>query len=344
MKKTAYAKAGVDINNKMSALAAVKKMIRTTATPGVLNDVGAFGGFFSSPGRDRILVASSDGVGTKLMVAVKAGRHDTVGQDLVNHCVNDILVHGAAPLFFMDYVGTSKFKPEVFRQVIAGLCKACRENGCALLGGETAELPGLYPANDYDLVGTIVGSVPKNRVITGNEVKPGDIIIGLPSTGLHTNGYSLARKLIFEKAGLGINDMVPGTGKTAGAALLAVHRSYLKPVMKLMDNVRIHGLAHITGGAFPDNIARIMPERSSATIDTSAWRIPPLFRFLRETGNVDWDEMYHVFNMGIGMVVFVAANNAGKAFDSLSKSGAMPRIIGRVERDRTPVKLVLPKS
>ena len=256
---SAYTAAGVNIDNKMVALGAVKKMVRSTKVPGLLGEIGSFGGLFAAPGKDQVLVASTDGVGTKLKVAVLASRHDTVGQDIINHCVNDILVHGARPLFFLDYFGTARFEGPVFQAVVQGLCKACRANGCVLIGGETAEMPGLYPPGEYDLVGTIVGVVPRKAIITGKTIRPGDVLIGLPSAGLHTNGFSLARKIIFEQEKLKIGDILPGTGRRVGATLLAVHASYLHPVQRLMARVTIRGMAHITGGGFYDNVPRILP-------------------------------------------------------------------------------------
>ena len=337
---SAYAAAGVDIDAKMSGIAAIKKMVKTTATPGVLNDIGQFGGFFASPGKDRVLVASTDGVGTKLKVAVMAGRHDTVGQDIVNHCVNDILVQGAVPLFFMDYVGLSRFDGAIFQQVVSGLCKACRENGCALLGGETAELPGLYPPGEYDLVGTIVGVVDRKAIVNGSSVRPGDVLIGLPSSGLHTNGYSLARRAIFDQAGLTVDDELPGTGRRVGDVLLAVHRSYLKPVVALMKRVKVRAMAHITGGGFPDNVPRVLPAGVTAVFDRSAWKVPALFEFIREAGKVDRDEMYRVFNMGLGLVIMVRSADAGLALKVLRQTGARPVVVGRIEKGGERVRLI----
>jgi phosphoribosylformylglycinamidine cyclo-ligase len=338
--KSAYAAAGVDIDQKMAGIAAIKKMVKSTRTPGVLNDIGSFGGFFASPGKDKVLVASTDGVGTKLKIAALVGRHDTVGQDIVNHCVNDILVQGAVPLFFMDYVGISKFEGWIFEQVVTGLCKACRENGCALLGGETAEMPGLYPPKEYDLVGTIVGVVDRRAIVTGKTVRPGDVIIGLPSSGLHTNGYSLARRVILETAGLKVTDTLPGTGKKVGEVLLAVHKSYLKPVTALMKKVTVRGMAHITGGGFPDNIPRVLPEGVDVVIDRSSWRLPPVFEFIQREGRVDREEMYRVFNMGIGMVIMVRAKDADAAIAALRQAGSTPALVGWVEKGNRKVRLI----
>jgi phosphoribosylformylglycinamidine cyclo-ligase len=331
-KVSAYAQAGVDIDSKMSGIEVIKKMVSSTITKGVVGGIGSFGGLFHSPGKECLLVASTDGVGTKLKVAALAKRHDTVGQDLVNHCVNDILVQGATPLFFMDYIGASRFDPVIFRDVITGLCKACKENGCALLGGETAEMPGLYPQNEYDLVGTIVGMVDKKKLITGKEIKPGDVIIGLPSGGLQTNGYSLARKVILDQCGLTPQDLIPGTRYTVTEALLAVHRSFLKPVTALMAKIPVRGMAHITGGGFVDNIPRVLPENCTAVIDRNSWRVPTLFTFVERQGKVDHDEMYRVFNMGIGYVIIVREKEASAAMALLTKSRQVPVLIGTIEK------------
>ena len=338
-KQSSYAKAGVDIDQMMDSLGEVKRMVRRTAVRGVLSDIGAFGGLFTSPGSNRVLVASTDGVGTKLKVAVMAGRHTTVGQDLVNHCVNDILVQGARPLFFMDYLGASRLQGAVFRDVVHGLCKACRENGCALLGGETAEMPGLYPDGEYDLVGTIVGVVQRGMIITGKGIRPGDMIIGLPSSGLHTNGYSLARKIVFEQARLGVDDTYPGTRRRVADVLLSVHRSYLKPVRKLTASVKIRGMAHITGGGLVDNIPRILPANSAAVIDRTAWRVPPVFRFLQDRGKVDDDEMYRVFNMGIGFILIVRERDAERAMATLRRVKAAPLLVGYISEGERRVVL-----
>lgn len=337
---SAYAAAGVDIDQKMAGIASIKKMVKTTKTAGVLNDIGQFGGFFASPGKDKVLVASTDGVGTKLKIATMARRHDTIGQDIVNHCINDILVQGATPLFFMDYVGISKFDGAMFSQIVSGLCKACREGGCALLGGETAEMPGLYPPEEYDLVGTIVGVVDKRNVINGRSVRPGDVMIGLPSSGLHTNGYSLARKVVFETARLRINDTFPGANRTVADVLLAVHRSYLKPVTALMRKIKIRGMAHITGGGFPDNVPRVLPDTVDAIFDRSTWAIPTVFQFIQKAGKVDREEMYRVFNMGIGMVIIVRKQDVLPALSVLRKTGVKPSVIGWITKGTRKVRLI----
>lgn len=339
-KKSAYSKAGIDIDNKMAALRAVKKLVKKTVVPGQISEIGSFGGMFASPGKNMALVASTDGVGTKLKVAVMSGRHDTIGQDIVNHCVNDILVHGAKPLFFLDYFAMSRFNARIFKQVVKGLCRACRENHCALLGGETAEMPGLYPPGEYDLVGTIVGAVQRKKIITGKNIRPGDVIIGLPSSGLHTNGFSLARKVVFEQEKLKLNDILPGTGKRVVDALLAVHRSYLRPVSALLKRVKIQGMAHITGGGFQDNVPRVLPDNVDAVFDLSAWTPPPLFRFLQERGGVSRDEMYRVFNMGIGLVIIIRPAEFSSAMKTLWQSGIRALKIGRIEKGGGKTRLI----
>ncbi len=331
-KKSAYAEAGVDIDVMMNSLQRIKKNVKSTNTKGVMSEIGSFGGLFQSPGKEFLLVASADGVGTKLKVANMAGKHTTVGQDLVNHCTNDILVQGAAPLFFLDYLGAAALNSKVFEDVIAGFCKACKENGCALLGGETAEMPGLYPKGEYDLVGTIVGQVEKKKLITGETIRKGDLIIGLPSSGLHTNGYSLARKVIFETAGKKLNDLVPGTKVTFEKTLLAVHKSYLKPVAALMSKIKVHGMAHITGGGLVDNVPRVLPKTVDAVFDRSTWKTPAIYEFIERAGRVDHEEMYRVFNMGIGMTLFVRAKDADAAMAILKKAGEKPILIGCVEK------------
>ncbi len=339
-KKSSYAEAGVDIDEMMGSLTAVKKMVKKTATSDVLSDIGSFGGLFKSPGKENVLVASADGVGTKLKVAAMANRHHTIGQDLINHCVNDILVQGAKPLFFLDYLGAAKLEGKVFKDVVKGLCKACSENGCALLGGETAEMPGLYPEGEYDLVGTIIGTVAKKNIITGSAVRAGDTIIGLPSSGLQTNGYSLARKVIFEQAGLKIDDIFPGTKQTVADILLKVHKSFLKPVTALMEKVTIRGMAHITGGGLIDNVPRILPDKVDAEIDRSTWKTPTLFQFIQDTGKVDREEMYRVFNMGIGYIIIVRKKDTEESIKLLKKAKVRPIIIGKVIKGNKTVKLV----
>ncbi len=328
-KKSAYAASGVDIDVKMNAVGSIKQMVAATKTQNVIGNIGAFGGLHKVPaGKDQILVASADGVGTKLKVAAMMNKHDTVGQDIVNHCVNDILVQGAKPLFFMDYVGTAKVDPAVFKSVVSGLCKACKENKMALLGGETAEMPGLYPLGEYDLVGTIVGSVQKSKLITGKSIRAGDVIIGFPSGGLQTNGFSLARRVIFDMCQYSWKDKLPGTNQTFGDALLAVHKSFLKPVSALMAKIKINGMAHITGGGFPDNIPRVLPKAVNAEIDRASWEVPTIFKFIQNQGKVDRDEMYRVFNMGIGFVVIISKKDLKLATNILRAAHQPYHVIG----------------
>ena len=334
MKNTsAYGRSGVDIDAKMAALARARKLIeRTHRSTGAVGRWGSFGGLFTSPGRDTLLVSSADGVGTKLKVAVRAGRHDTVGQDIVNHCVDDILVQGARPLFFLDYIGLGKIDQGVMAQLITGLCAACRQNGCALVGGETAELPELYPLGEYDLVGTIVGAVKKKDLITGRTIRAGDVLIGLPSSGLHTNGYSLARAVVFRKAQLECDDTFPGTKQSVADVLLAVHRSYLRPVTALMKKVTVHGMAHITGGGFYDNIPRVLPKNVDAMVHRDTWTPLPVFQFIQEAGRIEWEEMYRVFNMGIGLVIIVRAADQAAALKTLRAAGEQPVVIGHIAK------------
>ena len=334
--KSAYAQAGVNIDVKMNAVGSIKRMVASTKTAGVIGGIGVFGGLHKVPtGKDMILVSSADGVGTKLKVAAMMKKHDTVGQDIVNHCVNDILVQGAKPLFFMDYIGTAKVDPIQFKAVVSGLCKACKENKMALLGGETAEMPGLYPAGEYDLVGTIVGCVKKSELITGKSIRAGDVIIGFPSGGLQTNGFSLARRVIFDLCQYSWQDKLPGTNQTIGEALLAVHKSFLKPVAKLMERkVKINGMAHITGGGFPDNIPRVLPKVVNAEIDRSSWQVPTIFKFIQNQGKVDIDEMYRVFNMGIGYVVIIPKKELTKATNILKAQHQPYNIIGVIRKGK----------
>ena len=336
-----YADAGVDIDAKMGAVARAKDAIRSTFTPGVVGDVGGFGGLFRpdfTGMSDPLLVASADGVGTKLKVAIAAGVHGTVGQDLVNHCVNDILVQGASPLFFLDYIATGKMSPEIVGEVLEGVAKACRENGCALLGGETAEMPGMYAAGDYDLAGTIVGVVDRPKMLDGSRVSEGDLLIGLPSSGLHTNGYSLARKILFETLLYEPSSPVPELGMTAAEALLAIHRSYLGPVLPLVKNGLLSAMAHITGGGFPDNIPRVLPKNLDVVVHPEAWSWPPLFRLLRDSGGVPPSEMLRVFNCGIGMVLIIPPARGLEVKNRLDASGEDWKQIGRVQKGARTVR------
>jgi len=306
-----YADSGVNIDAATRALARSKEAVRSTWDQRVKNEMGAFGGLFQAAPGEPLMVASVDGVGTKVMVARMAGRYDTVGQDLVNHCVDDILVQGAEPLFFLDYFATSKLEEAVLPEIISGFATGCRENGCALLGGETAEMPGVYGDGEFDLAGTIVGRVNEADVIDGSRIKPGNKVWGLPSTGLHTNGYSLARAVLLEKAGYSVNDAPEKLqGATVGDALLAVHKSYLNEVRGIWQafgREAVHGLAHITGGGFYDNIPRVLPDGVNVQLDPAAWTTLPIFQLIQEKGGVSDAEMHRVFNMGIGMVVIAPA-------------------------------------
>ncbi|HMF96867.1 MAG TPA: phosphoribosylformylglycinamidine cyclo-ligase [Vicinamibacterales bacterium] len=310
-----YRQAGVDIDAGNETVRRIKSLARSTFTPGVLSDIGSFGGLFHLD-RDRVkepvLVSSADGVGTKLKVAFMTGRHDTVGADLVNHCVNDILVQGAEPLFFLDYLATGRLAPAVAEQVIGGVARGCRENGCALIGGETAEMPGFYADGEYDIAGFIVGVVEKAKVIDGRTIVPGDVLIGLPSAGLHTNGYSLARHVFFELAGWRADTFVAGLGTTIGDALLAPHRSYLSVVRPLVDRDLVKGLAHITGGGITENLPRTLPEGCAAEVDRRSWTVSPIFRLLQDCGGIADQEMFRAFNMGVGLIVVCAAPDAGR--------------------------------
>jgi phosphoribosylformylglycinamidine cyclo-ligase len=326
-----YADAGVSIDEADQAVQRIRGYARATFTPGVLTDIGSFGGGFELKGyRQPVLVSSADGVGTKLKVAILAGRHDTIGQDLVNHCVNDIAVQGARPLFFLDYFAAGKLDAGVTAKVVKGVAKACRENKCALIGGETAEMPGLYAPGDYDLAGFIVGAVEKKKMLTGQNVRAGDVLIGLPSNGLHTNGYSLARKLLFEVAGYKVDSHVPDLGATLAEELLRVHRSYLKPLSALLDAGILKAAAHITGGGITDNLPRALPKDLSAEIDTAAWETPRIFTLLRELGQMPEDDWRRTLNCGIGMISIVAEKDAQRAKQLLR--GARPAFIGKLVR------------
>lgn len=333
--KSAYAAAGVDIDAQEKGLARVKKLAKSTFTPGVLTEIGSFGGLFRPELQgmtEPVLVASADGVGTKLVVARMAGDYSSVGRDLVNHCVNDILVQGAEPLFFMDYLGAGVLEPEKMVELVSGVADGCRENGCALLGGETAEMPGFYQPGDYELVGFIVGLVDRPRVLDGSKVQAGDVLVGLPSSGLHTNGYSLARKVVFEKAGLKIGDKAPWDKKrTVGESLLEPHLSYLKAIRPLLGERALHGMAHITGGGITDNLPRILPEGAHALIRMGSWPVPELFHFFQETGEVETEEMLRVFNLGIGMILVVDPKGLAEILGLLRSVGQKSWILGTVQ-------------
>ncbi|HEX5490669.1 MAG TPA: phosphoribosylformylglycinamidine cyclo-ligase [Candidatus Udaeobacter sp.] len=328
-RKKAYARAGVDVDLGNRLKGQIQSLVRQTHGPQVLGKIGGFGGLYraSFPGmREPVLVASVDGVGTKLKIAFAMNKHDTVGADLVNHCVDDIAVLGARPLFFLDYIGCERLEPRVFQELLRGFSRACRAAGCALLGGETAQMPGMYRRGEYDLAGCIVGVVDRTKIIDGSGIKPGDVVLGLASNGLHTNGYSLARKILFGKMRLKPRSALPGLAITVGEELLRVHKNYQPLLAKVPPGV-IKGLAHITGGGLIDNLPRILPSNCDAVIETKSWRAPRIFQILQANGNIDAEEMYQVFNMGIGMVVMVAEGNARTAMSILKA-----KRIGWVER------------
>ncbi len=338
-KSISYADAGVSIDNANLAVAKIREYARSTFNERTLTEIGSFGGMFSAAFPDMaepILVASADGVGTKLKVAFETGIHNTVGADLVNHCVNDILVQGARPLFFLDYFATGKLEPKVTASVVEGMARACRENGCVLLGGETAEMPDFYPPGEYDLAGFIVGIVDKRNVIDGKSIEPGDAVIGVPSNGLQTNGYSLARKLFFEIGGFKVDDHVDELGTTVGEALLATHQSFLPKIRPLLNSGLIKGLVHITGGGFLENIPRILPEGVSVEINRGTWPELPIFGTMKRLGNVEDSEMFRTFNMGIGMIVVCSKENSVQILSHLREAFE----IGLVVTGNGPVKII----
>jgi phosphoribosylformylglycinamidine cyclo-ligase len=313
--KKAYASAGVDVDLGNKLKRGIQSLVRQTHGPQVLGKIGGFGGLFRanfSGMREPVLVASIDGVGTKLKVAFALDKHDTVGADLVNHCVNDVAVVGARPLFFLDYIGCGKLEPRVFQELLRGFSRACQSAGCALIGGETAQMPGMYHKGEYDLAGCIIGVVDRRNIIDGRKIRPGDVILGLESNGLHTNGYSLAREILFRKMRLKVTSRLPGSAKTVGQELLRVHKNYELLLAKIPSGM-IKGLAHITGGGLIDNLPRILPGNCDGVIETKNWRVPRIFQVLEENGKIDPHEMYQVFNMGIGMVAVVSARDAERA-------------------------------
>jgi phosphoribosylformylglycinamidine cyclo-ligase len=340
---TTYADAGVDINAGNEAVLRMKEHIRSTFTPSVLADVGSFGAMFAldkNAVSEPVLVSSMDGVGTKLKVAQMMNKHDTIGRDLVWHCVNDILVQGARPLFFLDYFGTGKLDPHVAADVVKGLADGCRAVGCALVGGETAEMPGMYQNGEYDLAGTIVGLVERGKILDGSRVSAGDALVGIASDGLHTNGYSLARHVLFEKAGLTPERYIPELGKTLGEELLAPHRCYAPAVLPLLDAFDIHAMAHITGGGFYDNIPRALPADCQAIVERRTWTPAPIFRIIQELGAVPDNEMFRTLNMGIGLVLVVPAEQAVAIVEHLTASGENAALIGSVMRGSHEVQVV----
>lgn len=328
-----YRDAGVNIDAANEALRGVKDVVNKTFNENVLRDIGTFGAMYAldtSAMESPVLVSSVDGVGTKLKIAFMMNKHDTVGIDLVSHCVNDILVQGARPLFFLDYIAMGVLEPAVAVEVISGLATGCRYAGCALIGGETAEMPGMYTPGEYDIAGTIVGVVDRAKIVDGHSVEVGDAVIGLRSSGLHTNGYSLARKVCFEVAGLRCDDPMPGTGRSVGEALLEPHRSYAKIIQVLMAAVDVRAMAHVTGGGITENLPRALPEELGAEIDLGTWTVPPIFTFLKKTGDIADMEMLRAFNVGMGFLVVVPEAQADKALDVLQQMGEQPARVGRV--------------
>ena len=344
-KPISYSDAGVDIDAATRATDRIKELAKRTFNQRTLSEIGSFGGMFDGAFpqlKQPVLVASADGVGTKLKIAFLSGIHDTVGRDLVNHCVNDILVQGARPLFFLDYIATGKLLPEVVAQIVEGVANGCRANGCVLLGGETAEMPDFYADGEYDIAGFIVGVVDREKIIDGKRIEPGDVLLALPSVGLHTNGYSLARKLFLEVAGYDVNTRLDAAGMTVAEALLQEHLSYLKPLDGLLDSAMIKGLAHITGGGLTDNIPRILPQGCAVEIDKGSWPVLPVFKLMQEIGNVTEAEMYRTFNMGVGMVIVCESEHQQVIAKHLSSLGETCFEIGRVVHGEGEVSLVAP--
>jgi phosphoribosylformylglycinamidine cyclo-ligase len=325
-----YGSAGVDIDASNAAKNRIRKLVESTFTTGVVGGFGGFGGMFRLPGdlKNPVLVSSADGVGTKIKVAIEASRHDTIGRDLVNHCVNDILVQGALPLFFLDYVAFGRLDPDVVEAIVQGVAKGCRSNACALIGGETAEMPGVYTPPDYDLAGFIVGYVEENRILGAHRVRADDVLIGLPSSGLHTNGYSLARKIVNDRLKLRPGDVFPGGGGAVTDVLLAEHRSYLPALSPVLD--RIHAMAHITGGGLPENLDRALPKDLDAVVELSSWKVPNVFDVLQKAGAVAPLEMYRTFNMGVGMVVICAPSDTDAVMSAASAAGSSGWVLGSV--------------
>jgi phosphoribosylformylglycinamidine cyclo-ligase len=339
-KSISYADAGVDITSGDRSKQRIKMLARKTFNRQVLSEIGGFGGLFAldlEKFPNPVLVSSADGVGTKLKVAFELGIHHTVGQDLVNHCVNDIAVQGATPLFFLDYLATGKLEDMVIERVVQGISEACKANGCALIGGETAQMPGFYADGEYDLAGTIIGAVSRDKIITGEHIQVGDVLVGLPSNGLHTNGYSLARKLLFEVAKYGPEQYINELKDKTGAALMRTHRSYLSVIKKLTGAEVVSGMAHITGGGITENLPRILPKGMGALIDRASWTVPPLFEHLQQLGNVDEDEMLRTFNMGIGLIAVIPAEKIKKAKAILNRANERHCLIGRVVRGERKV-------
>jgi phosphoribosylformylglycinamidine cyclo-ligase len=338
-----YKSAGVDIDAMMDAIRWMKDSVHSTFNDAVLTDVGAFGGMYSLKNlacENPVLVSSTDGLGTKAKIATLVGKFDTVGADLFNHCTNDILVLGARPLFFLDYFATSKLEPHVLVEVVKGMAAACRDAGCVLIGGETAEMPGVYCEGQFDLAGCIVGVVDRNRIIDGSKVAAGDAVVGLASSGLHSNGYSLVRKLLLEQCGMKVGQYAPELAKTLGDELLEPHRCYCKPVSAILDSFDVHAMAHITGGGFYDNIPRVLPEDCQVTVERRNWACQPIFHLIQERGNISDSEMYRTFNMGIGLVLIVPKEQAIQIVDKLTEAGETASIIGEVHKGSREVAVI----
>lgn len=331
-KKLTYRDAGVDIDAGNLSVKLIKDSVKATYRPEVLGDLGGFGGLFamSTKYKEPVLVSGTDGVGTKLRLAFILDKHDTIGQDAVAMCVNDILVQGAEPLFFLDYLAVGKLEPEQVADVVKGVANACKESGCALIGGETAEMAGFYAEGEYDIAGFAVGAVEKSKIITSEKVKAGDVILGLPSSGVHSNGYSLVRKIVFDVKGFKGDEYIDELGKTIGEELLTPTRLYPKSCLPLIEKFDIHGMVHVTGGGYYENIPRALPENMGAEIDATSWPVPPIFKLLKEWGNVDWHEMYRTFNMGIGMIIIASADEAEKIKADLQSRNEAVYEIGKV--------------
>lgn len=338
-----YSDAGVNITAGNEAVEMMKTHVQKTIRPEVLTGIGGFGGLFAlNQGKyeEPVLVSGTDGVGTKLRVAFMMDKHDTIGIDAVAMCVNDILAQGAEPLFFLDYLAVGKLVPEKVAQVVKGVAEGCQQSGCALIGGETAEMPGFYSENDYDVAGFTVGVVDKKKIIDGSKIKAGDVLIGLPSTGIHSNGFSLARKVLFEVAGLDVNSEVEEFGRTLGEELLEPTRIYVQTVLPLIEKFDIFGIAHITGGGLTENVPRVLPEGTKVVIDRKAWPVPPVFKFIQQKGSIADAEMLRTFNMGIGMVLIVPQGQFDQVMDELEKKGEKAYIIGRVEKGNPSVDFI----
>lgn len=328
-----YAAAGVDISAGSRAVEMIKHSVHSTYRPGVLNDIGGFGGMFAldtSRYREPVLVSGTDGVGTKLKVAHMMNKHNTIGIDAVAMCVNDILVQGAEPLFFLDYLAVGRLEPEQVAEIVEGIAEGCRQSGCALIGGETAEMPGFYAPGQYDIAGFAVGVAEKSKIITGKDIRPKDVLIGLPSSGLHSNGYSLVRKALFDTAGYSIDTRLPELDCTVGEELLKPTRIYVRSVLSLLDRYSIKGMAHITGGGITENVPRVLPHNCLAVVNKAAWEVPPVFQVIKQIGSVPDEEMYRTFNMGIGLVMVVPPEEADAVLSELKKQGETACIIGEI--------------